>query len=41
MKIASSECFYQSSSVEVVVTSFEIAYMIAKEKKRTPLVKHW
>lgn len=33
MKIASSECFRQSSSAEVVEASFEIAHMIAQEKK--------
>ncbi|XP_076799889.1 protein FAM200C-like [Clavelina lepadiformis] len=31
--IASSECFHQSSSAEVVEASFEIAHMIAEEKK--------
>ena len=33
MKIASSECFCQSSSAEIVEASFEIADLIAKEKK--------
>jgi len=33
IKIASNECFCQSSSAKVVEASFEIAHMIAKEKK--------
>jgi len=33
MKIASRECFCQSTTAEVVETSYEIAHMIAKEKK--------
>ena len=33
MKIASSECFYQSSSAKLVEASFEIVHMVAKEKR--------
>ena len=33
MKMASSECFRQSSSADVVEASFEIAHMIAQAKK--------
>jgi len=33
MKIASRECFCQSTTAKVVEASYEIAHMIAKEKK--------
>ena len=43
MKIASNECCRQSSSAEVVEASFEIAHMMAQEKKphniSEPLIK--
>jgi len=40
MKIASRECFCQSTTAEVVEASYEIAHMIAKRRNPTPLVKH-
>ena len=40
MKIASRECFCQSTTAEVVEASYEIAHMIAKRRNPTPSVKH-